>query len=79
MKRVLHIKKSLNYDGATIIEYRIAETINKDFVFDWFLFSDGETAYDSRFKSLGSKIYYCKQVIFNGCFFRIFVVRYSLL
>ena len=65
MKRVLHIKKSLNYDGATIIEYRIAETINKDFVFDWFIFSDGETAYDSRFKSLGSKIYYCKQVMLS--------------
>ena len=57
-KRILHIKNSLSYDGATVIEYRFAEILKKDVIFDWFLISDEIGVFEDRFKDLGSYIFH---------------------
>ena len=33
-KRILHVKNSLPYDGATVIEYRLAELLKDEFEFN---------------------------------------------
>lgn len=58
-QRILHVKGSLSYDGATIIEYRLAKLLNDDFIFDWLLLSNGSNDYENRFISLESEIYHC--------------------
>ena len=57
--RVLHIKNSLPYDGAAIIEYRLAEELKDEIAFDWFLISDDHGGYEEKFRELGSRIYHC--------------------
>ena len=59
-KRILHVKNSLPYDGATVIEYRLAELLRDEFAFDWFLISDEEGVYEERFGQLGGQIFYCE-------------------
>ena len=58
--RILHIKNSLPYDGATIIEYRLAEELKDEFAFDWFLISNEEGVYEERFRQLGGQIFHCE-------------------
>ena len=59
--RVLHVKASLPYDGAAIIEYRLAVELKDEIAFDWFIISDEIGAYEDRFKALGSRIFHCSQ------------------
>lgn len=61
-RRILHIKNTLSYDGATIVEYRLAELLNDEFVFDWFLISDEVGGYEEKFKRLGSVILHCSDL-----------------
>ena len=56
--RILHIKNSLEFDGATIVEYRLAEMVKDDFIFDWFLIADNKGVYETRFEKLGSHIFH---------------------
>ena len=56
--RVLHVKKMLDFDGATIVEYRIASALSDEVVFDWFLTSDERGRNESQFEKLGSRIYH---------------------
>ena len=58
-KRILHVKYILAYDGASIIEYRLAQLLNDEFIFDWFLLSDQKGCYEDRFEAIESKIYHC--------------------
>lgn len=59
MKRILHIKKRLSYDGASIVEYRFANELKDSVSFDWFLLSNEQGGYESRFLDLGSRIFHC--------------------
>ena len=62
--RILHVKNSLPYDGATIVEYRIAEHLKvKNIIYDWFLISDEEWVFDERFEALGSHIFRCSEFV----------------
>ena len=56
--RVLHVKNSLLYDGASIIEYRLATEVRDEIIFDWFLISDDIGAFEERFRELGSRIFH---------------------
>lgn len=47
------------YDGASIVEYRLAEELKDEIAFDWFLISDDHGGYEEKFRELGSRIYHC--------------------
>ena len=50
MKRILHIKKRLSYDGASIVEYRFANELKDSVSFDWFLLSNEQGGYEFAVK-----------------------------
>lgn len=61
-KHILHVKNSLSYAGDTIIEYRFAQLLKDEFIFDWFLISDEIGVFESRFKDLGSSVVHSSQL-----------------
>lgn len=62
MKRILHIKNRLSYDGATVMEYCCAKELEGEICLDWFLFDDIVYEFEQAFADLGSIIYHAGYV-----------------
>ncbi len=57
--KVLHLKRKLSSDGATMLELNLAQALKNEVCFDWLLYSKGESNWAYKFEELGSKIYEC--------------------
>ena len=65
--KILHVKNTLAFDGATIVEYRLAEELKSEFIFDWFLIADDNGSYEDLFKKLGSHTFHCSNFKNKSC------------
>lgn len=62
MKRILHVKNSLSFDGSAILEYRLAKGLESEICLDWFVFDDKVGEMEQAFSNLGSIIYHAGEV-----------------
>lgn len=65
--KLLHIKGTLSNDGATILEYRIADRLKNKLIMDWLVRGE-RGSYAEKFESLGSVVYERRKFVKEGKF-----------